>query len=114
MMREAKVFEIRDRMTFIPVIAVQITCGELDAGDYLVRAAGFLSSPQCIVARLSDGKACIDPFDWPSSSRTMTKAHDYIQDHFDGLPTGSVIDVEFICGETMIPKRSQRHGLEVQ
>jgi len=38
----------------------------------------------------------------------MTVVHLHLEKHFEELPSGSVIDVEFILGETAQPKISER------
>ncbi len=97
--------EIRDRMTFIPVLAIKVS-GE---DGYLLRRAGFSRDyPLVIVVRLSDMKANYDPFRWMEKGRTMPIAHAWITEHFDTLADGDVVDVEFIQGETKAPKPSER------
>lgn len=38
----------------------------------------------------------------------MHTAHEWITKHFHTLKNGDVVDVEFILGETKVPKRSER------
>lgn len=52
------------------------------------------------------GQSTCDPFDW--NDRTMHTAHEWITKHFHTLKNGDVVDVEFILGETKVPKRSER------
>lgn len=101
-----KVFEIRDRRTFIPAIAVKLMVrDELDG--YLLHRAGYRADDgRVLLARLVDGSGRTDPYDW--HNRTMKTAHCYIDQHFDELENGAVIDVEHILGETTQPKRSER------
>lgn len=95
-----KLLEIRDRATFIPALAIQVS------GDdgYLMRRAGF-KSPMVYLVALATERACYDPYNW--GNRTMSNAHHYIAEHFDELRDGDVIDVEFILGETTAPKCSE-------
>jgi hypothetical protein len=105
---KAKCFELRDRATFVPVVAVKIDPGN-EAERYLLRRAGFaLPSDLVLMCGLDDGpdKATCDPYDW-GQNRTRQVAHDFIARNFDRLPAGTVIDVEFILGETQIPKESE-------
>lgn len=37
----------------------------------------------------------------------MCVAHQFIEDHFDELNDGEVVDVQFILGETKVPKVSE-------
>lgn len=103
-----KLFEIRDRATFIPVFAFRaFTLGCNEAEYYLWRRSGYADNSLIMVGRL-DGYGCqFDPFEWPHA-RTMTTAHQYIEQHFDQLASGEVIDVEFILGEKPEKKISER------
>jgi len=105
-MLEAKIFEVRDSATFIPVVAIKLdSLKEPESNSYLLRRAGY-GDPLILLTRLQGGKACYDLYDW--GNRTMQFAHAYIEKNFDKLETGAVIDVEFILGETTEPKKSER------
>lgn len=116
-MIETKLFELRDRMTFIPILATRVapyehgslqgTVDDLAAERYLLRRAGY-GDPCVIVTRLSaDGMpANCDPYGW--GDRTYTVAHEFIAEHWSELKSGAVVDVEFILGETATPKVSER------
>lgn len=109
---KAKVLELRDIATFIPILCVDIN-PDSDEQRYLMRRVGYPCDgrPNVIVTRLSgDGQATNDPYDWNSGARTFPIAHDYVIKHWDELSDGDVIDVEFIKGETERPKQSERHG----
>lgn len=104
----SKLFEIRDRATFIPVLAVKLDY-HWDCERYLLRRAGYnLNDCNVILFGIVGGldKATCDPYDW--GDRTRTTAHEYIIKNFDALESGQVIDVEFILGETTEPKQSER------
>ena len=105
-MRVVKLFEIRDRATFIPAMAIQVS-GE---DGYLMRRAGF-QSPMVYLVALATERACYDPYNW--GNRTMANAHNYIAENWDQLGDGDVIDVEFILGETTAPKRSEQETSNV-
>jgi hypothetical protein len=110
-----KLFEVRDAGTFIPVIATRLMAAVSDYNDnvlqaeeYLIRRAGFSSeSDDVFLARLTDFKGCYDPSMW-EDKRTMLNAHKYIKEHWEELRSGSVVDVEFILGESKEPKQSER------
>lgn len=110
---QTRTLELRDRNTFIPIIAVAMkanTAGEL----YLLRRAGYSPDQRLIMLTRLDGgdKAHYDPFGW--KDRTFHSAHIYIQDNWDTLVDGEVIDVEFILGETSKPKISEQfEGLKM-
>ncbi len=110
----SKLFEIRDRHTFIPVLATQL-CTTGEAERYLLARGGYSSLPfeqarYVIVARIDGGSgvARCNPYDWDDSSRTMQVAHEHIIAQFDFLETGAVVDVEFLLDETAQPKIAQR------
>lgn len=105
---EAKALEIRDEGTFIPCLAVDMN-PENDIQRWYLRRVGYPCNgePNVIVTRLSgEGQATNDPYAW--IGRTWPVAHDYIIKHWRELKDGSVIDVQFILGETPVPKRSER------
>jgi hypothetical protein len=109
-----KLFELRDSLTFIPIFAFRCQSEQVWSVDqWLFQRAGFgLGSPLVIVGRLGSN----DPFYAQCThdprchmgSRTFGVAHQYIQEHFDELESGAVIDVEFILGITTEPKKSER------
>ncbi len=105
----SKLFELRDRATFVPVLAVQlIPFTEQDY--YLLRRSGYglneVKYPVMLTG-LSGGidRATSDPYEW--ADRTRQVAHTFIAKHFDELESGQVIDVEFILGESKSPKQSE-------
>lgn len=113
---QVKLFEIRDRMTFIPVLCVcfdwadQSSKPEHLGGNqqerYLIRRCGYGPRPEIIMTKLEGGNiAHCDPHAW--SGRTLNNAHIHISDHWHELESGSVIDVEFILGEASEPKQSE-------
>lgn len=108
---QTKMFEVRDRMTFIAVVAVSIKPAN-PKQSYLLMRSGFNPGPDDKMVYLFRGhgssEVCYDPIDW--DSRTLTEAHRYIADNFDMLADGDVIDVEFILGEKPEPKKSEQEG----
>lgn len=131
---EVKLLEVRDRLTFIPVIAIAMVeqpasaagLGSLDPvavkaiadRRYLLGRAGYADDerhPTIALAHLSAAKTadrasgktfCCDPYDW--CDRTYQCAHLYIEKNWHDLKDGDVIDVEHILGETASPKLSER------
>jgi hypothetical protein len=98
--------EVRDRMTFIPVVAIN-TEPSCEGQRYLLRRSGYAHDGSTIVlVNLNDARAQNDAYSW-TGSRTMTDAHLFIEANFDSLKDGDVIDVEFILGETSEPKQSE-------
>lgn len=114
----SKVFEVRDHATNISVLA---TCGMPLGYDarQMTRERDILSFAGydrllIIVTRLTDLETQRDPNDW-RSPRTMPAAHAYIEQHWDTLQSGALIDVRVVLGESDAPCASdfeeEPHGL---
>ncbi len=106
---EIKLFEIRDRATFMPMFAFT-TSSDLPGQSYLLNRAGYSPDSDIVMFGYlgqSGMPACYDPYDW--NDRTKKVSHDYIQKHWHELKNGDVIDVEFILGESNEKKISERH-----
>lgn len=111
---ETKLFEIRDRATFFPAIAIKMTSDQSGYADvvenWLLGRAGYNNQVPCILfGRADGGPFHYDCYDWNAFVRTCPVAHDYVQKNWDTLKTGDVIDVEFILGETTEKKLSERY-----
>lgn len=106
---QLKLFEVRDRATFIPAFAIDIRFSGNAAEAYLLDRCGLgrPGSYNIIFGRLERGTAYLDPVDW-GMNRSMRAAHEWLEEHFDELETGAVLDVEYILGETATPKVSER------
>lgn len=116
---EIKLFEIRDRMTFIPAMAIRLHA-RTEMEFWLLRRAGYgadhiagslekILEPYIILIHLGDNKACNDPYDWPNL-RTMGNIHKHLIEEWKHLESGQLLDVEFILGETRVPKKSEMFG----
>lgn len=105
---QCKTFEIRDRGTFIPAMAILLE-SEVDRDNYLLGRAGLgrQGSYRVALFNLCRGDGFMDLYRW-GPARTIGLAHEYIEKNFNELETGSVIDVEFILGETPISKISEQ------
>lgn len=109
---EVKCLEIRDAMTFIPVICLR-PAPDNEAQRYLLRRDGYTgdnSEPCVIVIQAQCNGAEYDPYQWPESPRTMRQAHLFIRENWHVLKDGAVIDVEFILGESIRCKISERES----
>lgn len=107
---EVKLFEVRDRATFIPVMAVKLQRGTIEAERYLLSKSGYTDKSYVVLWCLSGGRAVYDEYDW-GSNITMRTAHEYIRVRFDGLRSGDVIDAEYIRGESDEPVQSESADL---
>lgn len=105
-----KVFEVRDNATNIGVIATKMQ-PEMPAEDYQLARNGFSLQGDALilVTKLSSSESSWDAFKWRDGTRTMFEAHRYIEEHFDELKTGDVIDVRYILGETDRPAMSDSY-----
>lgn len=103
---ETKLFEIRDRMTFIPAMAILLSANTVKE-NFLLRSGGYGGSdPYILLSYLSEvSQISCDPYTW-THGRTMQVAHKYIIENWSGLKSGDVIDVEYILGETKELKQS--------
>lgn len=106
----AKLIEIRDRHTFIAAIAVK--CDPTNAAErFLLRRSGYGDGVYVMVGKI-DGSECgdftYDPYGHKVGARTMLEAHKWLTIHFDEIEAGAVLDVEFILGETSVPKITER------
>jgi hypothetical protein len=108
---EIKVLEIRDSMTFLPVICIR-PVPDNEGQRYLLRRDGYRGGEEehCIVMIDAQCRGvAYDPYDWSHDTRTKPYAHKYIEEHWHELKDGDVVDVEFILGETASPKVSERN-----
>ena len=104
-----KVLEIRDSGTHIGVLALRMMSSDAAQRAHLRRAGYQQDGTAIVVMRLDDQKATSDLYEWSSlvGARTMSVAHHYIEEHFDELRDGDVVDVQFILGETAAVKQSE-------
>lgn len=94
-----KFAELRDSMTMIPIMALkaEVPKGSMYAGHPFLRRSGF-GVETILLTRLDVGHSQIDPYGWPSSTRTMRYAHQALVEGFDSFVDGSVLDVGYIFG----------------
>lgn len=129
---QLKLFELRDKGTFIPIFAFRCR-SDIAAGlpqriarefagdeaaepfwaagwrqDWLLKRAGYGDQQDglVMVGSLAGGHCHYDAFSF-GSARTYQTAVAYIQENWDELDDGAVICVEFILGERDEPKPSE-------
>ena len=109
---ETKILELRDSATFIPVLAMRLSSENEAERSLLARGGCGVRSEDhlnyIMLARMDGSNvspARFDAYDW--SDRTFRVAHKYIENNFDELNSGDVVDVEFILGETDTKKEPQ-------
>lgn len=110
----AKTFEIRDHHTFIPMLAVKLT-PSCEKDRYLLARAGFGRSKYeqegyVLLCQINGGggKCQSDIYEWGAHGRTFQEAQKFIEENFDSLESGAVIDVQYILLETNEPKKSEQ------
>lgn len=103
-----KLFELRDHATCIPVMCIQGNANEGFNGQerWLLNHSGWGESDFCYMIVLGDPRCQYDPYAWQPG--TLRECHDYIQNHWDALESGAVIDARVIRGETNIAAVSDR------
>jgi hypothetical protein len=109
---KVKAFELRDRGTFVPAIAIKLEANN-DAELFLLRHAGYgPGKPMILLGSMNGGMFNYDAYDWGANGTKFT-AHQYIEEHFDELESGQVICTEYIRGERETPKVSERTGAQL-
>jgi hypothetical protein len=98
---ENKLLEIRDKGTFIPVLCVSVS----GADGFLARRGGF-GRRLILIVKLTDLETNYHSSQW--GGRTMPVSHKHIENNWEIIKYGDVIDVEFILGETEAPKVSEQ------
>lgn len=105
---EAKLFELRDKATFIVLLAVKLdpTC---DKDRYLLSRAGYGrtdvdQSEYILLMNASSGNG---EFNCEFYDRTYAQAQLYLRHMWSTLKSGDLLDIEFILGETEVPKISE-------
>lgn len=123
-MSDVKYFEVRDRATMMPVMAVRLR-NRTPQEFYLLRRAGYSAEqiggstdapgfePYVILVTLDGVRAQYDPYNWSGGGITLPTAHQYIIRNWDALSSGDVVDVEFILGLTSAPKASEASSYAV-
>lgn len=112
---ETKVFELRDRGTFIPLLAVKAPRSPDERERWLLRRSGWSTFDVetgmiLVIGSLVTGKYAHDPLEL-GGGRTYHAAYRHIMDNWDSLRNGQVICVEHILGERETPKETeQREG----
>jgi len=118
-MTENKIFEVRDRATFLVVLVTKIHHRPASVMstmysdnerriERLIHRIGFGENPLYLYQPLDGackGMVSYDPHSWPQF-RTHKIAHAHIEKNWDDLEDGAVICVEHIEGERDEPKKT--------
>lgn len=106
---ETKLFEVRDKFTLIVAMATKLVPGN-EADLWLLRRGGYHPEPAAYVflSTIAGGneRGTYDPYAWGIG--TLTEAHLHILKEWDRLASGSVICTEYLRGERIEPKVSER------
>jgi hypothetical protein len=110
-----KTIEVRDAGTFIPALAIRLDPAD-ERDRWLLARAGFgtdAASQSTYVLLINLVKnAPYDAFGH-GPARTLGVVHRHLNDHFDELGNGAVVDVEFLLGERATPKLSEAEAVQV-
>jgi hypothetical protein len=110
---EVKILEVRDYMTFIPVIAIKMESSNEEQRYLMARCGYWEHDSRCILlVKIWTQEAHTDPYAW-LDARTMRISHEFITNYFDGMKDGDVVDVQFILGETNEKKKSERETIPI-
>lgn len=105
-MPEVKVFEIRDRATYIKAMAIKVNNKGASAEHEMKLIGKDWAKGTVFLTELNYGRFAKNPFDWGYPDRTMFTAHEYIIKNFDELEPGQIIDVEVILGEIPVSDKA--------
>jgi hypothetical protein len=95
-----KYIKILDRGVSIPAAVMKAAYSNEEQRQILRDAD--LHSNSILLMNLVDKVVKSDPIHW--FTRTMTTAHKHLNENFDLIKDGEVIDVEFILGETTMKR----------
>lgn len=109
-MATVKIFEVRDKGTCLPVVAIRLTADDPQEAK-LAQRCGYgdaeVQPEYVLVAPLAGGAPLhYDVYARLEPTRTLRTAHDYIIRHFAELRPGAVVDVQWILGEIPAPRES--------
>lgn len=99
-----KFFEVRDRMTLIPVMVIKLSSQKIPVGRLLERAGidPDQDYPTYLVVKLTEGISNYFCYDWEKNKgRTMFEFHQHIQENFDQYEKEcNLVDIEYVLGES--------------
>lgn len=98
-----KRIELRDRSACIPCLAIEISA----ADGYLAQRAGYGSSPCVLFGRMTGGEFSYDPSTW--GDHVFSTAHRFLQENFDEVEDGQVVDVEVKENDTVHRSDQETH-----
>jgi len=100
-MSNIKFFEIKDKGMTVLAMAVKIDADLMCERDCkIIKAAGHqVNNFRLQLTRLRDGETKFLHTGWVMRGRMMKIAHKYIDENFDDLASGEVIEIEKIAKE---------------
>lgn len=94
---QVKLFEVRDEATCISAIGIRLAAYELSGRErWLLRRTGY-GEPLILFGRTEGGPFANDLYNH-SGSRTMRWAHKIVEENWDILESGAMIDVRAAMG----------------
>jgi hypothetical protein len=108
---DAKLVEVRDDATCMPVMAIRMKTDdwndEAKVWGIHTRSGYPRDGSGIVMMVLADQRAQVDPYGW-SDHHTLGLAHHYIYENFDSLKDGDVLDVRVLRKERTVPVESDR------
>jgi hypothetical protein len=107
-MCEVKLFELRDRGTFIEIYMTKIRPVSLRERGLMRRAGWRVEDPLYTMTRLDLSETMMSEYQADvANSRTFGVAFKWIVNNWDMLTSGDLVCVEYILGERAEPKPTE-------
>ena len=110
---EQKLIEIRDDGTTMVCMAIAMNEPANQREEWFLNRAGYnMDYDRCIMLGPLRGGDSRNPWSYDPyerGGRTMREAHFWIIKNWDEIKSGDEVDVEYILGETDVPKTSEQH-----
>lgn len=100
---DIKFFEIRDRGTTISAMAINLQrrFDRSQMENAMLAYAGYGFDTTILLIKLADCEAAYNPYEWKNNpARTMPRAHHHIEQNWENLKSGTLIDVRVLMGES--------------
>ena len=106
---ETKLFEVRDHATCMIVMATKMNKfnTKTERESKMLRHAGY-GEPLILFGTAKGGNFFYDPYEW-GNERTRFTAHKYVEENWESLNSGDIIDVPYILGES-----TERMGTDLE
>lgn len=111
MITTSKFIAVMDRGTRIPLIAFKMSPDGLkEHVMFCTHGFGVLPHEYTFFYDVNSGKCSYDPYKI-GDAYTLTPACKYIHDHWNEIESGSLVDAQYLRGETSEPRDWEREYL---